>query len=79
MYHDRLCTAHINLITELLVGLLISTTVLFFMLGKIFNWGFIMNNAKLASVVLNWLLILPLSINFLMFTFAECTKGMSSI
>lgn len=79
MYHDRLCTGYINLVTELLVGILISTTVLLFMLGKIYNWGFIMSNANLASVVLNWLLILPLSINFLMFTFAECTKGMSSI
>lgn len=79
MYHDRMCQAFINLITEILVGILISLTVFFFMLGKMLGWKFLLKDLSLAAVALNWVLILPLSINFFMFTFAETQKGMSSI
>lgn len=71
MYHDRMCQGFINLITEILVGILISFTVFFFMLGKILGWSFLINDFTLASVAINWVMILPLSINFFMFTFAE--------
>lgn len=79
MYHDRMCSAFVNLITELLVGFLIMFVLLFFFLAKVYNWTFLVTDPSLASVSINWVLVLPLSINFFMFTFAECQKGMSSI
>ena len=79
MYHDRLCGITVNLLTEILIGLMICVTTLFFTLGRIYRWGFLEENIALVSVTLNWILILPLSINFFLFTFADTQKGMSAI
>ncbi len=70
---------YINLITEVMVGVFITITVLFFTIGKLKNVGFIINNTDLVAVSINWVIILPLIINFFMFSFANMVKSFSSI
>lgn len=38
-----------------------------------------MDNVNLLAISLNWVIILPLTINFFMFSFAEVIKGMSAV
>lgn len=71
MYHDRLASIFTNLMTEILVGIMILATTLFFTLGRIYNWNFLTKDSGLVSVTLNWILVLPLSINFFMFNFTD--------
>lgn len=78
MYHDRMCQGFINLMTELLTASLITFVSLLIVLGKQFEWGVIVDNVDLVAISLNWVLILPLSINFFMFNLANSIKGMSS-
>ena len=58
--------------------MLIIFVSLLIVLGKIYDWGVITDNIDLVAISLNWVLILPLSINFFMFNLANSIKGMSS-
>lgn len=60
-------SAFLNLNIELMTALLITLTALLIVLGKIFEWGFIVNRPALATTALNWVIIMPLSINSFMF------------
>jgi hypothetical protein len=68
---------YVNFITEMMVGVLISFTTLLFTISKIEDYSFT-EDPDLVAVSLNWVIILPLVINFLMFNFANLAKGMSS-
>lgn len=53
-------SAFLNLNVELMTAFLITITVLIVVLGRIFEWGFIVNRPVLVSTSLNWVLIMPL-------------------
>ena len=79
MYHDRMCQAYINLIVQLMMGLLISLFSLLIVLSKNYNWSFVLSNPDVIAVSLNAMLVIPARISFFMFNVAELIKGMNSI
>lgn len=78
-YHESMTTAYVNLIVELFVSIMIFSCAVLIAIGKINEWSMVVDNPDLMALSLNWIMILPLSINFLMFSFSECVKGMTSI
>ena len=79
MYHDRICSCFINLITQMMTGFLFSFATLFIILSKIYELKFVLNNDDLVAVSLNWVMIIPLRLSFFMFTLTDLIKGMNNI
>ena len=47
--------------------------------GKMQNWKFIAHNTEFVAVTLNWVLIFPIIITFLLMMLGNIVRGMSSV
>lgn len=77
-FHERLCMTYSNHVSELALAILIGAIFFLLVIGKDNSWSFVISNSDIIALNLNWVLSIPLSINFLMFMIAENAKNMSS-
>ena len=76
--HESLTKMFHTLIVTISLVIMIFLTVLFFVLGKIYKWPFMMDNPALIAVTLTETLALPNFIAPMLFYLGEVIKTMSS-
>ena len=78
-YIDRIAQTFVNLVIQLVIALLIGLVFYLFSAGRIRGWSFVVSATSEIALSFNWILMVPLTINFFMFMMVETAKGMSSV
>lgn len=78
-YHDTMTEVFLGLFLSIGNILLFVLTIFFFVTGKVFKWEFVVNDPTFIAVTINYMFIVGIHFNFLIFMFGETLKGMASV